>query len=110
MKSITEELIGLRYLLRSLAITVDKPSSVFGDNNAVIGSINDYGAVLKKKSHGIAFHMCRGASAADVLRSQHIRTNNNIADINTKTLPAIIYNQHRDQIMTLWKDTGYNYD
>jgi hypothetical protein len=48
MKQATEYILGLRYKLRMMGITVDEPAFVFGDNQSVLANTTAPGSTLKK--------------------------------------------------------------
>ncbi len=55
---------ALRYKLRMFGIPIDGAANVCCDNEAT--SIPE--SVLKKKHHSIAYHRCREAVAAKIIR------------------------------------------
>jgi hypothetical protein len=65
MKQATEYILGLRYKLRMMGITVDEPSFVFGDNQSVLANTTASESTLKKKSNAIAYHFVREGCARD---------------------------------------------
>jgi hypothetical protein len=65
MKQATEYIHGLRYKLRMMGITVDKPAFVFGDNQLVLANTTAPGSTLKKKSIVIAYHFVQEGCACD---------------------------------------------
>ena len=78
----------LRYKLRMFGLVVDEPTNVFCDNEAVQKHVSTPESVLKKKHHSIAYHYCREAVAAGIIRIAHEGTETNLADLFTKFLPA----------------------
>ena len=78
----------LRYKLRMFGLVIDEPANVFCDNEAVQKHVSTPESVLKKKHHSIAYHYCREAVAAGIIRIAHEGTETNLADLFTKFLPA----------------------
>jgi hypothetical protein len=86
MKQATEYIHGLRYKLRMMVITVDKPAYVFGDNQPVIANTTAPGSTLKKKSNAIAHHFVREGCARNEWWTAYINTDENVADLLTMPL------------------------
>jgi hypothetical protein len=86
MKQATEYILGLRYKLRMMGITVDEPAFVFGDNQSVLANTTAPGSTLKKKSNAIAYHFVREGCARDEWRTTYINTDENLADLLAKPL------------------------
>ena len=83
----TETIMELRYKLRMLGVRIDGPADVYGDNNSVVINLTVPSSGLKKKHNSIAFHRVREAVAGGVIRMAHVRSEDNLADICTKSLP-----------------------
>ena len=86
MKECCEYSRGLRYKLRMMGIPIYGPTYIYGDNQSVLVNSTIPTSVLKKKSSSIAYHFVREGVAADEWRIQYISTNNNVADLFTKSL------------------------
>ena len=82
----TEKVIELRYNLRMLGVPIDGPALMLGDNRSVVLSTTMPSSMLNKKHNAIAYHRVREAIAARILHFVHISTENNCADILTKSL------------------------
>ena len=67
-------------------IPVDGPANVNCNNEAVYKNTVMPESVLKKKHHSIAYHRCREAVAAGVIRVAKQGTTKNLADLFTKVL------------------------
>jgi len=93
MKAAVQEVMGLRYILRSMGWRIDKPTLVLGDNESVLTNSTQYDSMCKKKHVGIAYHLCREAFASGSCIYAHIPSNDNIADVLTKSLPGPKLNQ-----------------
>ncbi len=79
---------SLSYKLRMFGITVEGPTNVFCDNEAVCKNTTKPESVLSKKHHSISYHRGREAAAAGTIRVTKEGTLTNLADLFTKTLPA----------------------
>ena len=88
MKQVCEYLRGLRFKLRSMGIPVDFPCYVFGDNKSVLVNGSQPYSVLKKKSNSIAYHFVREGSAANEWILTYVNTDDNCADMLSKSLPG----------------------
>ena len=86
MKECCEYSRGLRYKLRMMGITIIGPTYIYGDNQSVLVNSTIPTSVLRKKSSSIAYHFVREGVAADEWRVKYIPTNDNVADLFTKSL------------------------
>jgi hypothetical protein len=86
-----ELIMELRYKLRMLGVPLNGPTTMVGDNKAVLLNTTVPSSMLKKKHNAIAYHRVREAIAAGILRFYYVPTSENFADILTKPLPAILY-------------------
>jgi hypothetical protein len=82
----TEMVIALRYELRMLGVPLDGPAMMYGNNHSVVINTSSPSSVLKKKHHACSFHRVQEAVAADILCFEHIRSEENLADVLTKPL------------------------
>lgn len=81
-----EEVISLRYMLRSLGVEPDGPTPLIGDNLGSQLTIANPGAECKKRHVNIAWHYVRECQAAGILTVKKIKTDWNPSDANTKAL------------------------
>ena len=65
-------------------VTIDGATSVFCDNDAVYKNTVLPESTLHKKHHSIAYHRCREAVAAGVIRVAKEGTKSNLSDLFTK--------------------------
>ena len=86
MKVGVEMIEGLRYKLRMFGVPLDGAASVFCDNEAVYKNTSMPESTLRKKHHSIAYHRCREAVAAKVIRVAKQGTEKNLSDLFTKIL------------------------
>ena len=89
MKISVEMVEALRYKLRMFGVPLDGPASVFCDNEAVYKNTVIPESTLSKKHHSIAYHRCREAVAAKVIRVAKEGTMSNLADLFTKVMSSI---------------------
>ena len=88
MKHGMEMLRGIRYKLRMMGVPISGPSYIYGDNMSVIHNTQRPELVLKKKSNQICYHAIRESCAMGESLTGHISTNDNVADLATKIIPA----------------------
>ena len=86
LRTATEEIIALRYALRSMGVQVHSPTITFGDNRGVILNTTIPDSLLKKKHVAISYHRVREAVAAGIVWTVHIKSEHNFADLLTKAL------------------------
>lgn len=84
MKIAVEMIQGLRYKLRSFGIPINEATNVFCDNDAVCKNTSLPHSTLNKKHNSIAYHKCREAAAAGIIRVTKEDTTTNLADALTK--------------------------
>ena len=89
MKTAVEMIEGLRYKLRMMGVPITGPCNVKADNMSMVKNSSVPESQLKKKSNSIAFHYVRERAAAGVVIINYEPTNTNLADMLTKTLPAV---------------------
>jgi hypothetical protein len=97
---IASELISsLRYKLRMFGIPLTGPANTFCDNEAVYKNTAFAESTLKKKHNSICFHRVRECVASGMMVVHKVDTKFNLADILTKSLPAVTRVGLRRQIM-----------
>jgi hypothetical protein len=101
MRLATEEIMTMRYMLRSLGIKVSNPSSLSGDNAGVISNTTNPDATLKKKHIALSFHSVRENVSAGVVYPHQISSENNIADLLTKPLDQNTFMQHTGKVLSM---------
>ena len=95
----TDMIVEMRYYLRMLGVQVHGKSFLFGDNKSVVLNTTTPSSMLKKKHNAIAYHRVREAAAAGIVQFVHIESENNPADICTKSLGPSIFLKHRDKLL-----------
>ena len=86
MKTTTEYIIGLRYMLRMMGNSVVGPCLVYSDNQSILVNSRNPDSMLKKKSNSIANHFVREGCARDIWRCTYIKSEDNLKDVVTKVL------------------------
>ena len=80
----TEQIMDMRYTLRSLGAPIDGKAYMFGDNASVITSSTIPHSSLNKRHNALSYHRVREAIASNVLWFFHIPGKVNPADVLTK--------------------------
>ena len=101
-RTATDQIIDLRYTLRSMGVPIEGASWLLGDNRSVITSSTIPHSTLSKRHNALAYHRVRSAIAGKFLKFCYVPSKQNTADIMTKYLPASELWPH---VMTLlfWK-------
>ena len=99
MKTAVEMVEGLRYKLRMMGIAVDGKTYVKADNMSVIHNCSNPASQLKKKSNSIAYHYVRERCAAGVCGISYIPTQDNLADMFTKSQPGEVRKRLAEQVL-----------
>jgi hypothetical protein len=81
-----ELILEVRFMLRSLGVSLDGPTLMLGDNMSVVLNTSVPSSVLKKKHNAIAYHRVREAIAARVMRFAYVKSEENVSDVLTKPL------------------------
>jgi uncharacterized small protein (DUF1192 family) len=87
----TEQIIDLRFTLRSMGVPIEKSTWLLGDNKSVITSSTIPHSSLSKRHQALSYHRVRSAVAAGFLKFCHIDGKQNAADIMTKFLPYPVF-------------------
>ena len=86
LRHATEEIIHMRYILRSLIVPITRPSNLFGDNLGVIQNASNPDSDIKKKHVAISYHAVRESIAANILVPHWIKGKYNVSDTLTKQI------------------------
>ena len=81
------QIINLRYTLCMLGVPIEGPSWLFSDNKAVVTSSTIPHSLLNKCCNAISYHKVCEAIAGGFIQFEYISTDQNPADILTKSLP-----------------------
>ena len=87
MKLACEHNRSLRYKLRMMGVPIDGHTFVYGDNMSVIHNTSKPESTLNKKSNSICYHFVRECAAMGEIKTGHIATDRNPADLATKLVP-----------------------
>ena len=90
---------GLRHKLRMMGIPLDGRTFVKAGNMSVIHNCSNPASQLKKKSNSIAHHCVRERCAAGVCGMTHIPTQDNLADMFTKSQPPEVRKRLAERIL-----------
>ena len=75
-----------------LGVPIDGPVLMLGDNQSVVLNTTVPSSILKKKHNAVAYHRIREAIAGRICQFVHINSEENLADIFTKSLgPSEFY-------------------
>ena len=69
-----------------MRIYIDGPAYILGDNKSVLINSSVPTSVLRKTSNSIAFHFVREGSTTHEWRVAYLNTQDNVADLLTKTM------------------------
>ena len=100
MRTTSEEVLSIRYMLRCLGVTITRPTAVIGDNAAVIINASIPDSMLNKKHVAISYHKTRECVAAGVVHPLKILSEFNFADALTKPLGAKKFKSLMGGLMT----------
>jgi hypothetical protein len=98
-RAATEEILSIRYFLRSFGVKVTQASRIFGDNMSVLLNITEPDSQLKKKHLCIAYHILRENIASHVLEAFYIPSAQNYSDFLTKGLVAPLHDYHTNGLL-----------
>ena len=99
MRIAVEEIIAVRYMLRSMGIHVKHASYLFGDNLGVIQNATIRDSLLKKKHVAISYHKVREAAACGIVHPTKIDGKYNYADVLTKAQTNKIFSKLVGEVM-----------
>ena len=88
LKTAVEMVEGMNHKLRMMGVPLDGPANVFCDNESVVKNSTKPESTLKKRHNAIAYHRCREAQAAGIIRIAFENGETNLADLFTKLLPG----------------------
>jgi hypothetical protein len=97
MKRAVEVAEEMRFNCRSLGMKITKATKIYGDNLGVVNNCTSDSSMLKKKHVAVAYHLVREAVAAGMVEIRKIGTQDNLADMFTKGLPATTLNRLVDK-------------
>ena len=80
-KTVTEQIMDMRYTLRYLGVPIMSKSYMFGDNRSVVTSATLSHSTLSKRHNILAFHRVREAIAAKIIDFHGIQSEYNLSDM-----------------------------
>ena len=89
----TELILEYRNNLRMMGVEPDGPGLMLGDNNSVVLNCTMPNSVLKKKHAACNYHRVREAIASGAVAFAHIPSTMNYADVLTKPLGGIAFQE-----------------
>ena len=99
LKLAVEEVLDIRYHLRSMGVHVTKTTPIYADNQGVIINATDPSSSLNKKTVALAYHFVREHQAGKVISVRKIRSEDNVSDPLTKPLPSTVHMGHFGSFM-----------
>lgn len=100
LKKAVEEVVALRYHLRSMGVLITKPSPIYVDNMSVVLNASNPGSSLNKKTVALCYHFVREHVANDVCRIRKIATDQNYADPLSKALNSTLHHGFFHEVLT----------
>lgn len=97
------EALWLRFLLESVNIKLERPIKIFEDNQGCISIAYNRSCHKTSKHIDTKYHFAREQIENNVIFIEYISTENKLADIFTKTLPAARFLDLRNK-MGLFKE------
>ena len=89
MKVATEQIVALRWKLRTFGVPIEGPTHVRCDNQSVVLNSSVPTSRLNKKNNAVAFHYVREKAAQEVIEVFKEGTKTNIADMLSKIQPGV---------------------
>ena len=83
-KTVTEQIMDLRYTLRYFSVPIKSKSYMLGDNRSVVTSATLPHSTLSKRHNILAFHRVREAIAAKIIDFHWIQSEYNLSDMPSK--------------------------
>ena len=100
LKTTVEEVLEVRYHLRSMGVSVDGPTPIYVDNEGVVLNTANPASSLNKKALALAYHFVREHQHGKVIDIRKISTDDNYADVMTKPLNSKKYNDFIYELMS----------
>lgn len=92
------EALWLKSLAVSIHINIDKPITIYEDNNGCISIANNPTNHKRSKHIDIKYHFSREQIEKNVIKLNYIPTGQQLADALTKPLPAVIFQTMRSKM------------
>ena len=98
MQMAMEEVISIKYLLRTMGVKMESASYLFGNNLGFIMNVTVQSSMLKKKHAVLSFYKTKEATAESIVHPVKTNGKCNYNDIITKSVPQNVFNQHTSNI------------
>ncbi len=85
--------IEMRHKLCLLGVRLEDQTVMLGDNMSVVLNTTIPSSNLKKKHLACSYHRIREAIAGKFVKFGHVRSEHNLADINTKPLGTVAFHR-----------------
>ena len=105
-RTATEQIMDLRFTLRSMGVPIEDKAWMLGDNRSVITSSTIPFSLLSKRHNALAYHRVRAAIAGKYLNFCYIPSKQNVADILTKHLGGLELDKHVRHILKVRGETA----
>ena len=83
-------------------VLIDGATSVYCDNQSVMKNATAPASTLSKKHNSICYHKVGECVASSWISITWLKSQNNLADLFTKVLPRITWNDLVDKTMIRW--------
>ncbi|GAB2274840.1 hypothetical protein Dimus_039096 [Dionaea muscipula] len=98
MASCTSHALWLRQFLAELKVEQGDPTVIFVDNQSAIAIAKNPVYHDRSKHIDVRFHFLRDAVANDVVKLEHVKTQDQLADLLTKPLATQVFTRFRSMI------------
>ena len=88
----------MKQMLADIHIHYDAPIPIFCDNTSAISISKNPGMHSKMKHIPIKFHFLREQVLSNTIKTEYVGRQSQIADIFTKPLPKVQFDNIRDQL------------
>ena len=94
----TKSILWMRDLLFEMGLEQREPTVLYIDNQSAIAQANNPEDRRRSKHIGVRYHLVRESVESGIIRTEHARTDMQIADIFTKPLARTAFERHREAL------------